>query len=79
MQLVVANPSTVNVDPNFYYVYDPDLGGTPVPGTPGGRGGYVTVDLSDGSNNNASSNANQYLQPMQAAFSLQEVRVPHLH
>ncbi|SHJ16575.1 Por secretion system C-terminal sorting domain-containing protein [Mesonia phycicola] len=70
MQLVMSNINTTNVDSNFYYVYDPDLGGTPVTGTPGGRGGYVTVDLSDGSNSNTSSNANQYLQPMQAAFFL---------
>jgi len=70
MDLVLKNVATNNVTPNYYYVYDPDLGGSPTPGTPGGRGGYVTVDLSDGTNNNASSDANQYLQPMQAAFFL---------
>ncbi|TXK75494.1 T9SS type A sorting domain-containing protein [Mesonia sp. K4-1] len=70
MDLIMTNAATNNVAPNFYYVYDPDLGGSPTPGTPGGRGGYVTIDLSDGSNNNASSDANQYLQPMQAAFFL---------
>jgi hypothetical protein len=45
------------------------LGGTPTPGSPGGRGAYVTVDLSAGTNSSSSS-ANQFLQPMQAAFVL---------
>ena len=62
-----ANAGTANVNTNYYYVYDPTLGGEPIPGVPGGRGAFVTVDLTDGSNSDFSE-ANQYLQPMQAAF-----------
>jgi hypothetical protein len=75
----IANPYQAQVDMNSvilasnnistlqYYVWDPTLGGTPTPGSPGGRGAYVTVDLLGGTNSSSSS-ANQYLQPMQAAF-----------
>ena len=45
-----------NLNSNFAYVYDPNLGD---------NGAYVTVDLSDGSNND-NSDANQFLQPGQA-------------
>ena len=58
-----------NISTLQYYVWDPTLGGTPTPGSPGGRGAYVTVDLSAGTNSSSSS-ANQFLQPMQAAFVL---------
>lgn len=53
---VFAN--STNLHPEYYYVYDP---------TQAGNGSYVTVDLSDGSNNTPSSFADQYLQPGQAA------------
>src|SRR5690606_11827499 len=43
------------------------LGGVPVPGQSGGRGAYVVIDLSDGSNSSG-SDGNQFLQPGQAAF-----------
>ncbi|HIB36597.1 T9SS type A sorting domain-containing protein [Mesonia sp.] len=62
-----ANTGSSNINTNYYYVYDPTLGGEPIPGVSGGRGAFVTVDLSDGSNDDLSE-ANQYLQPMQAAF-----------
>ncbi|MCR9183599.1 MAG: T9SS type A sorting domain-containing protein, partial [Flavobacteriaceae bacterium] len=60
--------SSTNINTNHYYVWDPTLGGTPIPGEPGGRGAYVAVDLTSGGNNNIGSQANQYLQPGQAAF-----------
>lgn len=60
---VIAN--STNLHP-FIYVYDPTLGGTE------SRGAFVTVDVSgdvgNGTNNNADSNANQYLQPGQAVL-----------
>lgn len=59
--------ASTNINPNFYYVWDPTLGGVPDPGTPGGRGAYVTVALPAGTNASSSA-ANQYLQPGQAAF-----------
>jgi hypothetical protein len=65
---------STNISPTQYYVWDPTLGGSPTPGSQGGRGAYVTVQLPAGTNSftpsgsNKGSNANQYLQPMQAAF-----------
>jgi hypothetical protein len=56
-----------NLSTTEFYVWDPTLGGAPTVGTTGGRGAYVTVDLPGGTNSSSSS-ANQYLQPMQAAF-----------
>ena len=65
MNAVMAASS--NVNPNFYYMWDPTLGGTPTPGQSGGRGAYVTVLLPGGTNSSGSA-ANQYLQPNQAVF-----------
>ena len=65
MNAVMAASS--NVNPNFYYMWDPTLGGTPTPGQSGGRGAYVTVLLPSGTNSSGST-ANQYLQPNQAVF-----------
>lgn len=48
---------STNLNSGFYYVYDPYLGDF---------GGYVTVELADGTNT-AGSSANIYLQPGQAA------------
>jgi hypothetical protein len=56
MNAVLAQSSNINT--NNYYVYDPSLGD---------RGQYVTVQLPAGTNT-AFSNANQYLQPGQAAM-----------
>ncbi|MDT0294108.1 GEVED domain-containing protein [Mesonia ostreae] len=55
INLVIADSDNLNA--NFAYVYDPNLGT---------NGAYVTVDLSDGSNSSGSA-ANQFLQPGQAA------------
>ncbi|MDT0294109.1 CARDB domain-containing protein [Mesonia ostreae] len=51
---VIANSQ--NLNPNYYYVYDPTLGA---------NGAYVTVDLSTGGNSSGSE-ANQYVQSGQA-------------
>lgn len=51
---------STNVNPNSYYVWDPNLGT---------RGAYATVDLNNGTNNTSgASEANQYLMPGQAAW-----------
>ncbi len=59
-----ANGAQQNLNPNFYYIFDPQINGD------NGRGGYVTIDLSDGSNNTGGvSDANGYLQSWQGAFA----------
>jgi hypothetical protein len=76
VRLLTAN--SVNIKNTFYYVWDPILGGNPTIGQPGGRGAYVTVNLSDGSTSfldpdvpgTPGISANEFLQPMQAAFLL---------
>ncbi|WP_304035764.1 T9SS type A sorting domain-containing protein [Mesonia mobilis] len=75
-----GDASTSNVNANFYYIWDPTLGGTPTPGQPGGRGAFVAIDLSDGSNGSG-SDANQFLQPMQAGFfvTANAGTTPNLH
>ncbi|NBC58594.1 MAG: T9SS type A sorting domain-containing protein [Bacteroidetes bacterium] len=72
----VLNTST-NLQQNFV-VWDPTLGGTPTPGSPGGRGAFVTVDVTTNSNNNASSQMNKFLQPYQAAFVIATGSSPSL-
>ena len=61
MTKVIANSS--GIKDQFMYIYDPTIGS---------RGGYATVDLSDGSNTidvtPGLSHANQFLQPFQAVF-----------
>jgi len=59
MEAVLNDSGTSNLNPNFYYVWDP---------TVGTRGAYVTVDIDNNSNTNPSSVANNYLQPNQAFF-----------
>lgn len=54
--------SSTNVNPNFYYVWDPKVGGT------NGRGAYVTYSFSTNTNNVSGSAVNAFLQPMQACF-----------
>lgn len=54
--------NSTNVNPNFYYVWDPKIGGT------NGRGGYVTYSFLTNSNNVSGSAVDAYLQPMQACF-----------
>jgi hypothetical protein len=50
--------ASTNINANFYYVWDPQLGA---------RGAYTTIILPAGTNTSMSA-ANQYLQPGQAAF-----------
>jgi hypothetical protein len=73
MELVLG--ASQNLNPVYYWVWDPTLGGTPTPGQAGGRGAFVTIDveennnsLGDGSTGDDVSQANRYLQPGQAAF-----------
>ena len=56
MSTVLNNATNVT---QFMYVWDPTLGT---------RGAYVTVNTSNNTNNNASSQANRNLQPYQAVF-----------
>jgi hypothetical protein len=60
MSGVLANSS--NLNSNFYYVWDPKVGGA------NGRGAYVTYTFAGNANNVSGSAVNQYLQPMQACF-----------
>jgi hypothetical protein len=63
---------------NFIYVYDPNIGGSADGNQTstelGGRGGYVTVDVTNGNTSLDTSldititDANQFLQPYQAVF-----------
>ncbi len=55
---VFSNPGSNNLNLQYYYVYDPTIAD---------HGAYVIVDYTNGTNNNGSSFANQYLQPGQAA------------
>ena len=54
--------SSSNLNSNFYYVWDPKVGGT------NGRGAYVTYTFAGNTNSVVGSAVNQYLQPMQACF-----------
>ncbi len=54
---VLANSTNLNT--NQYYVWDPNMNT---------QGAYVTVDLSTGNPTPSASEANQFLQPGQAAF-----------
>lgn len=57
LKSVLDNAS--NVNSSYYYVWDPKVAT---------RGAYVSVLLSNGTNNISGSMANQYLQPSQACF-----------
>lgn len=72
MAKVFNNSNTLNTT-RVYYIYDPNLGGSPTVGQPGGRGAFVTIDVDDlttsvPSGVSGTSEGNQFLQPMQAAF-----------
>lgn len=54
--------ASTNINSNYYYVWDPKVGGT------NGRGAFVTYSFLTSSNNFSGSAVNQYLQPMQACF-----------
>lgn len=75
MQAVLNN--SVNLSQSFV-VWDPTLGGTPTSGLPGGRGAFVTVNVTTNTNNNASSQMLKYLQPYQAAFVIASGNSPSL-
>lgn len=60
MRDVLTN--STNLNSNFYYVWDPKVGGA------NGRGAYVTYTFLNDENNVDGSYVNQYLQPMQACF-----------
>jgi hypothetical protein len=78
MKTLLEAPETENLSTTEFYVWDPTLGGAPTVGEQGGRGAYVTVDITDestsvdyqtGDDPNASTtDASIYLQPMQAVF-----------
>lgn len=53
---------TNGLSPLYYRIFDSKIGSQTA------RGGYVTVNLSDNSNNVSGSVANQFLQPNQACF-----------
>lgn len=59
MKQVLEDNDAVNINDNFYYVWDP---------TVGTRGAYVTVLLATNTNTNSSSDADKYLRPAQAFF-----------
>ena len=65
MNSVLGN--SINQKKDFFYVWDPKLGGVQDLEQDGGRGAFVLVELPSG-NNSSNSDANQYLQPMQAVF-----------
>lgn len=60
IETVLTN--STNINPNFYYVWDPKVGGT------NGRGAYVTYSFLTDTNNVSGSTVDAYLQPMQACF-----------
>lgn len=70
VNMVSTLNASTNLNKQFYYVYDPKLGGQPVVGQPGGRGAFVTVLVAPNgtTTNSAGSAANQYLQPNSACF-----------
>ena len=71
-QAMVDMESVINNSTNlqqFFFVWDPTLGGTPIVGQQGGRGAFVTVDAA---NNTATGGSamRKYVQPYQAIFVL---------
>jgi hypothetical protein len=62
--------ASTDVNTNYYYVWDPMINT---------RGGYVTVDLTDGSNAQGSSTASKFLGPGQAFFIESKTASPTLN
>jgi hypothetical protein len=56
---LLADASTVDINPNLYYAWDPTIGA---------HGAYATYDFNLNTNNVAGSEVNQFLQPGQAIF-----------
>lgn len=76
---LVGNPFHSNVDmrsvlnastnlSQLFAVWDPTLGGAPTVGQSGGRGAYVTVNATNNTSNNSSSEMKRFVQPYQAFF-----------
>lgn len=76
---LIGNPFHANVDMRkvlnsstnlvqSFAVWDPTLGGTPTVGSPGGRGAFVTVNVTNNTSNNSSSEMTRFLQPYQAVL-----------
>jgi len=59
MEQLLNDSGALNINNNFYYVWDPTLNT---------RGAYVTVIVDSNTNTNPTSDANNYLQPNQAFF-----------
>lgn len=60
MDQILTNSTNLNT--NFYYVWDPKVGGS------NGRGAYIAYSFAGNTSNVWNSAVNQYLQPMQACF-----------
>lgn len=58
MDAVLNDASTTGINTSHYYIWDPNISG---------NGGYATIDFNDTTTPNGSE-ANKFLQPMQAAF-----------
>ena len=56
---LLADASTIDINPNLYYAWDPTIGT---------HGAYATYDFNLNTNNVAGSEVNQFLQPGQAIF-----------
>ncbi|GGE26817.1 hypothetical protein GCM10010832_04390 [Psychroflexus planctonicus] len=68
VDLALVIESSINVN-NFVQIWDPNIGGAnPIPGQPGGRGAFTTIDVANNTTSNEDSDANRFLQPGQAAF-----------
>ena len=64
----MSSVTFTNINPNFFYVWDPTINGD------NGRGGYVTVDINNNSSTGTSM-ANKYVMPGQSFF-VQTVNSP---
>jgi len=59
MNEVLTNAGTSEINPNFIWVWDPNLST---------KGAYVVINVTDNTKSNSSSNANRFLQAGQAIF-----------
>jgi len=59
MNEVLTNTGTSEINPNFIWVWDPNLST---------KGAYVVINVTDNTKSNSSSNANRFLQAGQAIF-----------
>lgn len=90
---MVGNPYHSIVDMNavltgsgftgFITIWDPTLGGTPISGLPGGRGAFVTVNVTNGDATiqggaSGATSMQEFIQPYQAFFVEATVNNPSL-